>query len=170
MKKLYNNDIIRCLLIAIIGLAAALFVYPFMHELGHVIVSFCVGAEVLDFTLFPMPSVLCNVGTINNAGKILIGFGGGLLPLFIAEIVPNKWFWTWYIRVLLKGISLLSFIISVISITTNCNPQDDMVQTLGYWLWDKKLLVILLCGIAGFSTISIIREKPIKRICKFFEI
>lgn len=170
MKSQCKNDIIRCLLILAVGLISALFIYPFIHELGHVIASFCVGADVLDFTLFPLPSILCNVGAVENTGKVLIGFGGMLLPLLIAEVVPRKWFWIWYMRVLLKGISLLSFVISVVSLTANCNAQDDMVQALEYWLWDKSLLIFLLCSIAGCVVISIVREKPIKRVCQLFEI
>lgn len=160
----------RCLLILAIGFASALFIYPFIHELGHVLASVCVGAEVLEFTLFPLPSVLCDVGTIDNWGKVVIGFGGMVLPLIIAEIIPQRWFWTWYIRMLLKGISLLSFLISAVSVTANCNPQDDMVNVLKYWAADKSILLLLLCGEAGLIIASIIRERPIRRICKYFEV
>ena len=170
LKNQHKNDIILCLLIPTVGLISALFIYPFVHEFGHVITSFCVGGEVLDFTLFPSPSVLCDVGAIGNSEKIIISFGGMLLPLLVAGIVPRRWFWTWYIRVILKAISLLSFLLSVVSLTLNCNAGDDMVQALEYWLWDKNLLILLLCSIAGCIVISIVREKPIKRICKYFNI
>ena len=168
MKKIYENDIMRCLLILAIGFASALFIYPLIHELGHVIASFCVGADVMEFTLFPLPSVLCDVGKIDNTSKVIIGFGGMVLPLIIAEIVPKKWFWTWYIRMLLKGISLLSFLISVVSVTANCNPQDDMVNVLKYWAADKSILLLLLCGAAGLIILSIVRERPIKKLCMYF--
>lgn len=158
----------RCFLILAIGFASALFIYPFIHELGHVLASVCVGADVLEFTLFPLPSVLCDVGTIDDTSKVVIGFGGMVLPLIIAEIVPQKWFWTWYIRMLLKGISLLSFVISVVSVTANCNPQDDMMNVLKYWTADKSILLLLLSGAAGIIILSIIRERPIKRLCLYF--
>lgn len=164
------KDFLRMLYIIIMGVAVAVFIYPFFHELGHVIISYLVGAEIKDFTLFPLPSVLCNVGGISNFDKILIGIGGMLLPFAAALCFPRKWMLTGYIRLLLKGIVLLSFLISFISVVANCNAQDDIVQTMSFWKSGRQGIVFFVLLSASYILVSIIKDRPIEAVKRYFEI
>ena len=40
-----------------IGLLCAVFIYPFLHELGHGLVVFLLGAKVVKLQWFPLPSI-----------------------------------------------------------------------------------------------------------------
>ena len=84
MKK----DVLKLALIIGIGFFMALIGYPFLHESGHIVASVLVGAEVLELTLFPVPSVLCDVTGVDTIGLVIIGFGickelYNHLPLYI---------------------------------------------------------------------------------------
>ena len=170
MKTTTFKDAGRVFLLAVIGLFVAVLVYPFFHELGHAAMSFLVGAEVKQFTLFPLPSVLCDVGMLTNFDKILIGVSGMALPFSVAAVFPKRWVVTEYIRFLLKGISLLAFMIPFVSVAVGCNPQDDMVQTIGYWRWGRGEILIFAIIFASLILVSIIKDRPIQAVKKYFEI
>ena len=48
-----------------IGLLCAVFIYPFLHELGHGLVVFLLGAKVVKLQWFPLPSILCRMNSID---------------------------------------------------------------------------------------------------------
>ena len=164
MKK----DWLKILSITIVALFVAILSYPFLHELGQIIASFFVVAEVLELTLFPVPSVLCDVSKVSNNGLIIIGFGGVLLPLIISFLIPRKWFFCWFFRVLLQGMSVLSFAISCVSILFSVNHQDDMIRVLNFWESGKVVLLLILCSATILTLVAIILDRPGRRICKFF--
>lgn len=165
MKK----DGLKVIMISVIGLFVSVLAYPFLHEMGHVLASVLVGAEVRHFTILPEPGVLCDVGLVSNAGRVLIGFGGVIFPVIAAMLLPRRWFITWYVRMLLLGVSVLAFIISIISVLFGMNPQDDMIQVLDFWQHGEAILpvVLLVCTLGVLWLILL--EKPGKRIRKYFE-
>lgn len=52
--------------LAAVGLAAAIIVYPFTHELGHVIAAWLSGAQICEFHLF-------------------------LYQMYFANLIPRMW-------------------------------------------------------------------------------
>ena len=166
MKK----DVLKLALIIGIGFFIALIGYPFLHESGHVIASLLVGADVLELTLFPVPSVLCDVTSVDTAGLVVIGFGGVIFPFLFSLIIPRKWFVSWCVRAILQGITVLSFIISCVSILFSVNHQDDMIQVLNFWKSGRAVLLLILCSSAIATSAAMALDRPGKRICKFFEV
>ncbi len=164
MKK----DCLKILLISMLGLFVAVLGYPFFHEMGHMLASLLVDAEVLELSLLPVPSVLCDVTGVSDMGLTIIGFGGTLFPILISFFIPRKWFISWYFRALLQGMSILSLLISCVSVLFGVNPQDDMIQVLNFWQYGRTLLLIIL-GSSMLAVISaIVLDKPFKRVCKYF--
>lgn len=105
-----------------------------------------------------------------NSGRVLIGFGGVVIPLLVALFIPRRWFVSWYVRTLLLGMSGLAIGISILSLLFEANPQDDMFQVLAFWEYGKPSLlgILVFCLVAVFFLIF--NDKPGKRICKYFEI
>jgi len=163
-----KKDVLKLALIMGIGFFIVLIGYPFLHELGHVIASLLVGAEVLELTLFPVPSVLCDVTNIDIAGLVVIGFGGVVFPFLLSMIIPRKWFVTWCARAILQGITMLSLVISCVSILFSVNHQDDMIQVLNFWESGKTALLVILCASAVATLAAIAHDRPGRRICRFF--
>lgn len=174
MKKELLFDIWKCIGLLIIGLLVAVIIYPVLHESGHIIVSLAVGGRIVDADLFPVPNVLCEVSEVGAAGMVMIGFGGMVLPLAISTTIPRKWFWSWYVRFLIKAIGIWAFCVSIIALCYKGYGgiwiQDDMVVVNNYWKYGKDTLIIILIILCLGVLISLIKEKPIYRICSEFGI
>lgn len=160
--------------VLLIGLFVAIFFYPFLHELGHSLATVICGAEVEKITLFPLPSVLCKMGELKTSAMIMVGFGGMVLPYLLTAFPAPKNFWIWYIWFLIKGITLLSFVISVIAIdmyfTGNPMTKEDMTQILKYAPEYSVVYTVFLI-VMGTSIIwQIVRSKPVKRCIKQFDL
>ncbi len=166
------SDIFSMIGIIVIGLTVAIFAYPFLHESGHSIAAFAVGAEVKEFCVLPTPYVMCNVAMLSNWQQIVIGVSGALFPFFVSLVLPRRWFWSWYIRFLLMGISLLSFLISAMTLILpnggQLNPQDDMLQVLGLWTGSPVWLPLILSIMCIATVIIMSRDKPRRMICRQF--
>lgn len=155
------------------GVFTAAFLYPFLHETGHSLAAFAVGAEVKEFNLYPLPSVLCNIGTLDNYEIVLIGLGGTLLPFISVAFVQPKEFWISYIIFVLRGICLLSFLISFIAIILFYNGgeiADDMTQILQIDSSNGLLYASVLIVLFILTSILIAKSHPLRKCYKYFEI
>ncbi len=168
------KDLIKILGIFFFGLLTAIIIYPMLHECGHSLIAVSVGAKVVDFTLFPLPSIMCDMFGVSNFKIALIGLGGIFIPYLISFVLRPKSFWIWYTNLIVRGISLLAIIISIVSILLWQNgisvQNEDIVQILNT-LNDGAipfLIVFLLMLIYGIS--KIILSRPIKKISEYFNI
>lgn len=168
------KDIFKTFGILLTGLLVAVLIYPFLHEAGHALFTIFSGAELYEFHILPIPYVVCNVYSIDRLGQCFIGISGMIFPFIVSFLIINKYFWTWFISLILKGISLLSFVISYLAIL--CYDRniiwynEDIVKVVqiwepfdGFWLF-ITLLLILLCS----SSLYVLH--PIKRIGEYFNI
>lgn len=161
---------LKILIISGLGLFVATLGYPFLHELGHILTSVVVGADVLNLTLFPIPNVLCDVSGVCESGVVIIGLGGFILPVLCSLLIPRKWFVSWYLKTLLQGISAFAIAISIVSVSFGINLQDDMMQVAKFWKYGKTNLLLILFGCMVILFLMIAHTCPSKRICKYFEI
>ncbi len=168
------KEFVKILGIFFFGLLTAIIIYPTLHEGGHSLVAISVGAKVVDFTLFPLPNVMCNVFDIGNFKIGLIGLGGIFIPYLISFALKPKSFWMWYTNSIVRGISLLASSISIVNIVLWLNgisvPNEDIVQILNTLNGGaiSFLIVFLLMLIYGIS--KIILSRPIKKISDFFNV
>lgn len=170
----YMRDILKILGVLFSGIFTAVFLYPFVHETGHALAAFAVGAEVKKFNLYPLPSVLCNIGALDNYEIVLIGLGGMLLPFISVAFVQPKGFWISYIIFVMRGICLLSFLISFISIILFYNggeiSDDDMTQILQIDSSNGLLYASILIVLFILTSILIVKSHPLQKCYKYFEI
>ncbi len=125
--------IVKFFCLTAVGLATVIFIYPFLHELGHVLAAELVGAEVIEIEIFPTAHVICNVGLYNKHKIVLMGTAGMFLPFLLTEIAIPRKFWLWYVWLVIRGVCLLSFIISIISIIgfiSGCYAIKDDVTAI----------------------------------------
>lgn len=154
------------------GLFVAVIIYPLLHELGHSIMAVLVGASVLELKLFPIPYVLCSTDGMDMVGQVIIGTGGIILPLIISQIKVCSNFWLWYAQLLLKGISVLAFIISAIStiLFMKGSPlqNDDTTQILQIWPNGIWIILLLSVVMSVIISVSIVKEKPLIKCTDFY--
>jgi len=164
---MYMRDALKCMGLLAVGLLTAIFLYPLLHELGHMLTAVVFGYKVLNFQLLPLPSVMCEMDMINRFTIIVVGFGGMLLPYFISLIPPRKQFWLWYLWLVISVICLLSFVISIVGIVSYKMGMpinnEDITQIMVHSEENHILYLITLIALFVFRIIQIIYTKPIKR-------
>lgn len=100
------RDILKYVGLFFGGLFVAIIMYPFLHELGHSMMAILVGTKVIDFNLFPLPYVTCEVSNLNTTSMILIGLAGMFVPSLISINIRSESFWFWYCNLVMKIICL----------------------------------------------------------------
>ena len=168
------SDLIKISAMAFWGLAVSIFLYPFLHEAGHALAAHIIGAEVVQIEILPIPFVMCNVAALTNEQEIIIGVSGMLFPLVAAVLIPHRWFWCWYIRFLLFGISLLAYVISAITLIlpdgAELNPNDDMLRVLSLWSGSKATLIGVLVACVILVVALTLFDRPTKMIYRKFNL
>ena len=166
------KDALRCFGLLAVGLLTAIFLYPFLHELGHTCAAIIFGRQVCDFRLFPIPSVMCEMDITNKLAVIVVGFSGMLLPYLLSLVPPRKTFWIWYLWLNISGISLLSFSVSIAGIfmCVSGSPManEDITQIMKFADEYYVLYLAILIVLFIIRSVQVVRSKPIKRCMKYF--
>ena len=166
------RDLLKILGIFFFGLLTAVVIYPILHEGGHSLVALAVGADVVEFNIFPVPNIMCNVFGLSDLKVSVIGLGGIFLPYLISFLLRPKNFWVWYTNSLVRGISLLALAISFVSIIlwlTGITVQnEDLVQVLNIFNGGSIPLLVLFAVMFICGVMQIIADQPLKRISKYF--
>ncbi len=167
------KDILKCIGLLIVGLFVAVMVYPFLHESGHSLVAFLVGARVIEFNLLPLPYIVCEVSEVGNIGKALIGLGGIVIPFIVSMSFKPKRFWLWYANLLIKGISIYAILLSVIAIIFYINDvnwqNEDIVQVLNIFPHSGWIFLVVLCIMATYGLMRLMKEKLVSRCIIYFD-
>ena len=168
------KDVLKCFGLLAVGLLTAIFLYPFLHELGHTIAVIIFGSEVSEFRLFPLPSVLCEMDITNQFALVFVGFGGMLFPYVLSVASPGKHFWIWYLWTILSGICLLSFAISITGIFLykfgSPIANEDITRVMEHADEYYTLYLGILIVLTIVRVVQLIRSKPIKRCMKEFDV
>lgn len=172
------KDILKFITMLIISLIIAIFMYPFVHELGHSFACILLGINVIDFEVLPIPYILCDMTFANKIDTIIIGNAGNLMPAFIVYITylfKIKNFNIKFARFYFNCCCIISYIVTIISIIITKSGnfdlvyQDDVAQLVNIYdnIWIQHLLIYIVLII--ISLIMIIKNKPIKTLLKHFE-
>lgn len=167
------KDTMKAIGLFVVGLTVAVIVYPVLHELAHSLIAIAVGARVIEINILPVPSVLCDVKSVDSTGMVAIGMSGMLLPYFLSAVIRPKSFWLWYANYIVKGISALAFVISTIStvcfLAGSPLPNDDTTQTLMTWSGGKWICLVISFSLAILAIVRLIQEKPLANCIKYFD-
>ena len=106
-----------------IGLLCAVFIYPFLHELGHGLVVFLLGAKVVE------------LNSIGATEYVVAGMGGIIFPAALCLLIRcNRKFWIWYAVFIVRLICIWSLLLAAISIVLFkfgiLLPNDDITRIL----------------------------------------
>ena len=119
--------------------------------------------------LFGINLLLCKV-TDNG---LLINFFT-FLPLALAMLLRPKHFPLWYVVQLVKGISVLAILLSLISLI-GCKygvivENDDIMNAVRLWPKGRGVCLVLLCAGLLLSVGSICAARPVQRVGEYFGI
>ena len=140
------TDAKRGAMLLLLGLFTAVLLYPALHEGGHILVTLLLG------------------GRIREVG----------LPLVLAMLLRPKHFPLWYVVQLVKGISVLAILLSLISLI-GCKygvivENDDIMNAVRLWPEGRGVCLVLLCAGLLLSVGSICAARPVQRVGEYFGI
>lgn len=110
----------KLILLLFIGLFVALFLYPMLHEAGHITAALLLGGTIEEMSWFPNYSVLCNTTALSQGEQTAIGLAGGLLPVMVSLFPSPAIYPVWYASFLLKSINLYYCILNVSYVLLFC--------------------------------------------------
>ena len=168
------KDLRKAIGLLFIGLLTAVVVYPFLHELGHALAAVIFKSGVCDFRLFPLPSVACEMDIANQFTFAAVGFGGMLLPYLLSVAFPKRCFWLWYLWVVVSGICLLSFAISIVGVVQykigTPVANEDITQIMARSEEHYVLYLAILIVLSVIRIAQIIHSAPIRRCLEEFNV
>ena len=170
----FINDFERTVRLLLVGLLTAVIIYPLLHETGHLLATVVFGGKVVEFNLFPIPNILCDVVNMEKGDLVFVGFGGVLFPLIVSLTINTKRFMAWYVLQLIKCISVLALIISLISLLGQgygiCVENDDAATLLSFCPELKNGFIVFIILLLFVSIFSLFRQHPFKHLYKYFGI
>lgn len=157
----------------LVGVFTAVIVYPLLHEAGHSLAAILMGGRILRFHLFPLPYVLCEMGLISDWGIGVVGLSGMLLPFILSIVFRFNHFWVWYSGFVVKGICMLSFVISLVAIACYMAgtpiENEDITQVLNLWPEGTWFCLAVFLSQTCLSAFMLIKEHPLERCLKYFD-
>lgn len=57
-RKSLTSDFLNIIGMVILGITVAVLIYPFLHEAGHSLAAFLVGAEVVEVEILPLMTTM----------------------------------------------------------------------------------------------------------------
>ena len=161
------KDVFLIIKITIIGLLVAVFVYPIVHESGHIISTILTGGRFIKLSWIPTPNILCEVNSTNTTALAIINLSGMILPIvFIMPFYKTKGFIRFgalifcMIIILSAVIGLIVSIISCFGINVSNDDVTSFIEFSG-WLLPTILIMIAMIGISAFQ---LMRFKPVETI------
>ena len=170
MKK--KSIISKCSFLVLIGLFVSIVSHPLLHELGQIITTVLVGGRVKQITLFPQPSVLCDLTEINNNKRVIIGLSGEILPVIFAVAYTPKRFGLWYANLLMRLISVyslcLDYVYTILFFVGLPVANTDITDILSIDRGNLYFVVVLNTLFLFFLCVSLKKTNPIPTSLKYF--
>lgn len=160
------------MLLLFLGLFIALFLYPLLHETGHIAAIYLFGGTIEDTTWIPRYSVLCNTTALTTGEQAVIGLSGGIFPVVVSLLPVTLGYPFWYISFILKGINLYYSILNTLYILLflfgHAVPKTDITLTLSVKPSLAPLLLLFFPSI--FLLLFLVTKKaaPISTTLAFF--
>ena len=153
------------------GLLCAAVVYPALHELGHGLAAFLLGAKGEELRWFPLPSILCGMDGLGPAEYAAAGMGWIVLPAALCLMIRScRRFWIWYAVFVVKLICIWSLLLAAGSMVLYrfgiLLPNDDMGQILQRYPQVWQGCGILTAALCLTLCVSVVRSRPIQRIAE----
>lgn len=156
----------------LIGLFVSLICYPLLHELGHVFATILVGGNVKQMTLFPVPSVLCELTETTHQKLIFTGLSGVMLPAVFSIIYTPKHFSLWYANLMMKLISVYSMcldcIYAMLFFAGTPVANNDITVILSQNRNNIFIIIIAYGFVLSFLFATIKKSAPFSKTMTYF--
>lgn len=162
---------IKLIWMNILAITTVLIIYPILHELGHCLMAYLVGAEILEMSVFPASYVAVELPCGNVPGQVLIGMAGILFPMIIGLVKPRR----------LTGCIIVYTLWLTNTFACFFGCAAIVAKVFG-WLWGKQdVLAVTACVGGGDAAVfaicvallavyvyAFVKERPLRKIMLYF--
>lgn len=152
--------------------AAAVLLYPLLHEAGHCCAAVLIGGEAKALTLLPQPSVLCRSPGNDPAAGCWIALGGPLLPYCWSVLREPHGFRRWAVNLFLRGISIWAWIFGAAAAVSfglgRPVPEEDLTRVLECRPEAWPVCAGVMALLAWIGCRAMAASDPMVRFCAFY--
>ena len=153
------------------AVCTATFVYPFLHELGHLLAAIFTGSRIVELSVFPASYVKMDVGNVRPGKTVVVGLCGMIFPMLCAMVHPRQLTMSVIIYTI-RAVNILAWFLSCTSIVFNhigLSWENEDVINVIRCLGGGENVLFLVCLIAMLlSFFALFKDKPVSRIVSFF--
>ena len=106
------------------SVVSLLFIYPFLHEAGHLIAAMISGAESISWEIFPTAHTDFLINPDNSIDVMFISLSGNIAPLIIVLTPSFKLFCLYYFKLTTSLLSAVTAGLSVMFIVAEYKGGD----------------------------------------------
>ena len=143
-----------------------------MHEAGHAVSALILGADILDFELFPVSRVDVLISDASRMKAFIISACGGWFPLSALFVPDSGFYYLYYVKLSVGIVSLVNALTSLMSAAGAANGSsalyDDASRLISLYpeLYYPVVIHIALLIILSLSFIAF--SGPIRRTADYF--
>lgn len=164
MKKTW----IRCIFLLLTGLFSAGILYPSLHEAGHGAAALLLGGRVEELSLFPEAFVRCFLPGFRPWQTAAVALSGMLFPLLCSLLIPRRGLYLSYLRLVLQGVCLWSFLLSGLTLLAGGSPTDDARFLLPVFPGKRIGLFLFFTALSALLLVRILRKRPVSHLLSYF--
>ena len=153
---------IKLVWMCLTAVCTATFVYPFLHELGHLLAAILTESRIVEFSVFP---------TSYAWRTVVVGLCGMMFPMLCALVHPRQLTMS-VIVYTIRAANILAWFLSCMVIVFNhigMSWENEDVINVIRCIGGGENVLFLVCLIAMlFSVFVFFKDKPVSRIVSFF--
>lgn len=156
----------------VIAMFTTIFIYPLLHEGGHLLAALLVGAEVVEMSVFPIPYVSMFVDPYDALGRVVIGMCGMVFPMICIVFRP-KHFVSSIALSTIVFVNAIAWLLSCVAIVANrlglCWKNEDVITVIQS-MEEAEAFVFFFCLAAFITSLYVLhKKKSVCHIMAFFE-
>lgn len=153
------------------AVSTAMFIYPILHELGHLLAAILTGSRIVEFSVFPTSYVMLETVNASAWRTVVVGLCGMIFPMLCALVHPRQLTMS-VIVYTIRAANILAWFLSCTAIVFNhlgMSWENEDVINVIRCLGGGENVLFLVCLIAMLlSFFAFFKDKPVSRIVSFF--
>ncbi len=162
---------IKLVWMCLAAVGTSVFVYPFLHELGHLIAGILTGADIVGMSVFPVSYVSMMVEGSDVYKQVIIGMAGLILPMTAFLLKPQGLTMSTMVYAL-RSINVLAWTYSSVAIILSLLgyrwDNEDVMQVINCIGGGEVIILLLSIAALAMSIYFLIKSKPVDRMMSFF--
>lgn len=156
----------RIVLLFLIAVSVMFFLYPVLHEAGHLLAALLCGIEISGVGLFPVAYVQAAPARLSPAALMFFALSGCYFPLLALLLPPYRLSWVGFVKLTVAVMTLsfaLTSLLTLWGVPLSRGAFDDAAAVLNIFPQCRIPVILLLLLALTASALYIAFSKPLSR-------